>query len=59
MAQNRNTEFVGVSLTPAARDALKRLSLTMSAEAGERMTMSDAVIRAEQIITSRNNRKAR
>jgi hypothetical protein len=48
MAQHRNTDFVGVSLTPAARDALKRLALALSARTGRRMSMSDAVIYLEQ-----------
>jgi hypothetical protein len=52
MSQHRNTEFVTASITPAARDALKRLTLILSAERGERMSMSDTIIYAERQLTS-------
>lgn len=56
MTQHRNTEFVGVSLTPAARDALKRMSLIVAAQRGERMSMSDVILHLETIMTSKGTR---
>jgi hypothetical protein len=53
MSQKRNTEFVGVSLTPDARDALRRLSVVASGALGRRLSMSETLIYAEQLMTSK------
>lgn len=56
MSQHRNTEFVGVSVTPEARDALRRLSVTLSVAAGRRLSLSDTIVYAEQIMTSKGKK---
>ena len=48
MAQPRHTAFVSVSLTPEARDALRRLTIAASAATGRRMSMSEAITHTEQ-----------
>lgn len=37
-------KFVAVNLTPAARDALRHAAVIVSAELGERVSMSDALL---------------
>ena len=37
-------KFVSISITPAARNALRQLTLTLSVNAGRRLSMSDAII---------------
>ena len=37
-------KFVAVNLTPAARDALRHAAVVVSAELGERVSMSDALL---------------
>jgi predicted glycoside hydrolase/deacetylase ChbG (UPF0249 family) len=53
MAQHRTTAFVNVSLTPDAREALRRLTDAASAAIGRHLTMSDTIIYAEQLMTSK------
>lgn len=42
----RRTPFVSTNLTVPARDRLQRLSLTLSAEAGRRLSMSAVLLAA-------------
>jgi hypothetical protein len=53
MTQSRNTEFVTVSLTPLGREALRRLTHAMSVRLGRNIPQSEAVIYAEQLLTSK------
>lgn len=41
--------YASLKIAPAARDALQRLALNMSADAGKRLTMSDALIAAVSV----------
>jgi hypothetical protein len=42
----RRTPYVSTNLTPTARDALRRLTLNLSAELGERLSMSLVLVAA-------------
>lgn len=53
MTQNRHTEYVGVSMTPLAREALRRLTHAVSTALGRQLPMSEALIYAEQLMTSK------
>lgn len=46
MAVNRKTPYVSTNLTVPARDRLQRLTLTMAAEAGRRLSMSAVLLAA-------------
>ena len=37
-------KFVAVNITPAARDALRLMAVTVSAAVGKRVSMSDALL---------------
>lgn len=39
-------EFIAIRITPEARDALRNLSFSLTGQAGQRVTLSDALIAA-------------
>ncbi len=43
-------KFVAVNLTPAARDALRLAAVVVSAELGERVSMSDALLTMKAVV---------
>jgi hypothetical protein len=45
----RKQKFVGVSLTPEARNALSRAALELTTPAGRRVSMSDVTVSALRI----------
>ena len=57
MTPKRKTEFVSVPLTHEARDRLRRAALTMSAAAGKRLSMSEAVIRMDDAYRAQEARR--
>jgi hypothetical protein len=49
---HRKTPYVSANLTVEARDALQRLTLTVSAEAGRRIGMSAVLLAALAVATA-------
>jgi hypothetical protein len=49
------SDYTSVSVTSEARDALRRLTAAVTGEAGQRLSMSDAVLIAERIVKKHSN----
>ncbi len=49
MSQRRKTPYTSVSVTPEAADALRRLSVNVSARVGRRVSQSEAIMVAEKL----------
>ncbi len=50
MSQVRHTTFVSVSLTPDAREALRRMAARLSGKASRTLSVSDALVLVEQLV---------
>lgn len=45
-----NTKFVSLNITPAAREAVRRMAVLVTAETERRVTHSDALLIAEALM---------
>jgi hypothetical protein len=55
--QNRFTQFTSVSVTPAARDRLRKLAVELSTVLGYRVPLSEALLIAAGVTTGASDQK--